>query len=120
MRAYRTFALENPALYRVMFGQTGGPGAAVGGQCPCGARRVRGPGDVVRRAAADGVLAAEDPETVAEVLWTAAHGVVSLEITGFLSRPPRGEATFEALLATLLGGGAGARTGPSRTRPRRR
>jgi hypothetical protein len=59
--------------------------------------------DLVRRSVEDGVLSAHDPRATAEVLWSAAHGVVSLEMTGFLSRPPRGQATFEALLVALLG-----------------
>lgn len=114
LRAYRAFALANPPLYRVMFGQAVAREPLSDASATAAHHAFEALADVVRRARDQGQLSVEDPDAASEVLWAAAHGVVSLEITGFLSRPRRGEATFEALLEGLLGPVAGQR---SRRRP---
>jgi len=102
LRAYRAFALANPPLYRVMFGQAVAREPLSEASAGAAHHAFEALADVVRRAGEGGQLSAEDPDATAEVLWAAAHGVVSLEIAGLLSRPPRGEVRFEALLSGLL------------------
>lgn len=84
--AYRAAALAEPQYYRVMFL------GAIPGYAPSG--EVLAAGDRVfdylvdaARACMDaGVYRPGDPVAVAEVLWAAAHGVLSLELAGVL--PP--------------------------------
>ena len=102
LRTYRAFALANPPLYRVMFGQAVAREPLSDASARAARHAFDALAEVVRRAGEVGALPAEEPDAAAEVLWAAAHGVVSLEITGFLARPARGEATFEALLDGLL------------------
>jgi hypothetical protein len=55
--------------------------------------------DLAVRAAMDaGVLKVADPQEVAEVVWAALHGLVSLELAGHLD-PRDGERRLEAMLA---------------------
>ena len=102
LRAYRAFAVANPALYRVMFGQAVATQPLSEQSAVVARDAFQTLADRVRRSVEEGALSGHDPRATAEVLWAAAHGVVSLETTGFLSRPPRGDATFEALLVTLI------------------
>jgi AcrR family transcriptional regulator len=101
--AYRTFALENRGLYTVMF-----------------MHRFRG----FRRSIAAAHLAAQTYETLvaniercqqsgllpnasasdaAQVVWSACHGYVSLELLGINFAADR-DATYQLLLATLRDG----------------
>ncbi|MGW2748353.1 TetR/AcrR family transcriptional regulator [Streptomyces sp. NPDC001450] len=82
-RAYRANALEEPNFYSVMFGE------AVPGFTPDEEARAAAAAslDIVRKAARGcvraGVLRADaDVDEVADVLWAAAHGVISLERGG--------------------------------------
>lgn len=82
--AYRAHALENPHVYAVMFGSASlggyrlhddelGVGLAAFGQLV----------DVTRRAMVAGALREDDPAAVAGQLWSALHGYVMLELSGF-------------------------------------
>lgn len=82
--AYRDNALANPHYYRVMFGQL------VAGFAPSPAASEQAAGtllvlcDQVQACMDAGVFVPGDPAVVAEALWAAAHGVVSLELSGHL------------------------------------
>jgi AcrR family transcriptional regulator len=80
--AYRESALADRNYYDVMFGR------AIPGFEPSQESLAVGDAslgmlaDAVREAMDAGVLIEGDPKAVAEVLWAAAHGVVSLELAG--------------------------------------
>ncbi|WP_186382438.1 TetR/AcrR family transcriptional regulator [Amycolatopsis rhizosphaerae] len=98
--AYREYALLNPELYRLMFGVTAVRGHRVGlGDPVTHAGDTRFRGDVaaaalaafdtfvafVETAAAAGRVSPEPPRALAGQLWSAMHGYVLLEISGFSS-----------------------------------
>jgi AcrR family transcriptional regulator len=102
--AYRDAALADPGYYRVMF-QGALPGFV---PRPEARARARSNFEIVIRTIAEGVAHGElgqlDPERAAEVLWAGVHGVVSLELAGYLEpgqAADRYHAVLEALLATL-------------------
>jgi AcrR family transcriptional regulator len=106
--AYRDSALADPHLYRVMFlGAI--PGFVPDADARAGADAAFAPLiDAARESIEAGLLRPGDPSAVAEVLWAAAHGVVSLELAGLL--PASGErfaaATHAAVAWFLPPGGA--------------
>jgi AcrR family transcriptional regulator len=85
--AYRESALESRSYYGVMFQQ------AIPGYRPSAASLAAAGAslevltDAVRACMDAGVLRAGDPRAVAEVLWAAVHGVVSLELAGHFPDP---------------------------------
>jgi hypothetical protein len=103
---YREFALANAHFYKIMFGGV--------------IKREQGPHDsdvveeharaafaalvrLVELAAAAGVVAAPDPVEVAQQIWSAVHGAVSLELDG-LVLTPYPEATYAAFIETVVRG----------------
>ncbi|TMR98122.1 TetR/AcrR family transcriptional regulator [Nonomuraea basaltis] len=83
LEAYRDYALAEPDYYRVMF-QSAMPGFCAGPEAVMAAKRtfellVRG----VRACLEQGLLRGGTAEEIADLLWMAIHGAVSLEITGF-------------------------------------
>jgi len=110
-RRYRRFALANPHFYAIMF-----EGAIARDELPDVVREhaaaafgalVRG----VELAVAAGRVIAPDPTEVAQQLWNAVHGAVSLELRGMILTPDP-EVTFEAFLLTLMRGLAGDSPAP--------
>lgn len=98
--AYRGFAVEEPHYYRVMFLQ------AVPGYTPTGATLAAGDAafEVLVEAARAGVEAGVfdgDPHAIAEVWLAAAHGAVSLELTGHL-RPEVAAARHAAVVDAAI------------------
>lgn len=99
--SYRRHALEHPHMYAVMFGTTSLGGYGLN-------REEREIGLVafgnlvagVRRAMDAGVLREGDPDAVAGQLWTALHGYVMLEQSGFHLVVDRPEAD---VLAPMMG-----------------
>lgn len=101
--SYRTFALENPHFYAIMFEdvfvhehdneEVSEHAAAAFGAL------VR----VVEFAAASGALAAPDPVEVAQQIWSALHGAVALELK-CLVLTPDAQHTYQALLTTVFRG----------------
>jgi AcrR family transcriptional regulator len=85
--AYRESALASRSYYGVMFQQ------AIPGFRPSAASLAAAGAslealtDAVRRCMDAGVLRAGDPRAVAEVLWAAVHGAVSLELAGHFPDP---------------------------------
>ncbi len=104
--AYRANALENPHLYSVMFGA-----ASLGGYTLAPEERAVGIytfvvlSEAVARAMELGTLRRDDPDLVAQQLWTAMHGYVMLELAGLhLTSKDPAEEVFRPLMATLLAG----------------
>jgi AcrR family transcriptional regulator len=82
--AYRRSAIADPHMYTVMFGRRI-PGFEPDPHSSEQAWRTFAPlVDAVRRAIDAGLLAEDDPVTVATACWATAHGVVWLEISGLL------------------------------------
>lgn len=106
--AYRAFALAHPQHYRLMFEQM--PRLVLGDAAQ---RAAEGAFDELVARVDDAVraghLAAAPPALVAQQLWAAAHGAVSLEIAG-LARADA-PAAFAGMVEALLDGLA-RRDGP--------
>lgn len=115
--AYRRFALDNPALYAFMFERP------LPGFDPSPQLRAEALGmtftlltDEVHRAQAAGLVDGDDPVRPAYLLWTAMHGITSIELTHaarsplqgwFLDSPDAGERVYvEGVRALLAGLGA--------------
>jgi AcrR family transcriptional regulator len=80
-RAYRRWALAHPALYSVMFGRRGLREPVAPDDLDVSMRPLL---DAVRRCIAEGVLRPVDPRQAAISIWASVHGLVSLEIAGYL------------------------------------
>ncbi|MGN9839313.1 TetR/AcrR family transcriptional regulator [Nonomuraea sp. H19] len=101
LAAYRDYALAEPDYYRVMF-QSAVPGFSPGREAVTAAKRtfdllVRG----VRACLELGLLRGGTAEEIADLLWMAVHGAVSLEITGFYQSPEAAQ-RYRALCASVL------------------
>ncbi len=120
--AYRQFALDNPQLYRLMFGLTT-PGTRRAKERDLttegsptsvseGISAFNHLVDAVTRAAESGRIQAEDPVAVAGQIWSAAHGYVLLEITGVFGHEGHGLVrTLQPLIINLLVGLGDTREG---------
>ena len=98
--AYVSFAVENPALYRLMFGAGLGAAGRFPGLKAAGAeafqRCLLASGTPRRSPQGNG----ETP-AIAIALWSMVHGLASLAIDGLPLRPPQGpvrDARIEAIL----------------------
>ncbi|WP_214414093.1 TetR/AcrR family transcriptional regulator [Sphaerisporangium fuscum] len=104
-RAYRHNALTNPHLYAVMFG-----GSSLAGFSLTAEDRQHGRYtlstvvECATRCIAAGRFRAGDPELVAHQLWTAIHGLVTLELGDYLIEPCDAGRVFEAQLTGLMVG----------------
>ena len=98
--AYVTFALENPALYRLMFSADLAPRARFPGLVAAGgeafARCIAASGDAAG-AAGD----CEAAPRAAVALWSIVHGLATLILDGLVAMPPRGPAR-DAEIAAIL------------------
>ena len=128
-RIYREFALANPPLYALMFERP------LLGLDPSPQLRSQALGMTfgllvaeVDAAAEQGLLATSDPARVAYLIWTAIHGMVSIELTHavrsplpgwFLDRPEVGDQLLVEGVTSLLDGlGVKRREEPSSHDPR--
>lgn len=104
-RAYRRFALDHPALYRVM---TGPPRTDHDRARAAEDRETRSfqiLEDCIRRCIRDGHYAADaDPREAADVHWSMVHGAVGLEVAGFYDDPEVADARFERALRAVAAG----------------
>lgn len=85
-RAYRTYALDNVELYRLVFAGFKTPPAPPEVVCP-GEERG-GFGTLLRiatRGIEEGLLRDLPPPVIAFAAWSAVHGFVSLEVTGHIT-----------------------------------
>jgi len=84
-RAYRSAALRSPHYYDVMFGRPVPEFEPNAEDVERSRATQRVLTDGIARCIEAGMLRADsDPEEVAAFLWAAAHGIVSLELTGHL------------------------------------
>jgi AcrR family transcriptional regulator len=101
-RAYRDSALAEPGYYGVMFQQ------AIPGFRPSPESLVVAGASLevltqaVRAAMEAGVLKTGDPRAVAEVLWAAVHGAVSLELAGHFPDPEVADDRFQTLTSAAI------------------
>ncbi len=96
---YRRFALENPTYYAVMFLRVV-PDFEPGERGRAAARAALGGlVSAVQRAIDAGRLAATNPWLVAVGLWSACHGLVSLEMKGINIAEGRPDVTDEIIAA---------------------
>jgi AcrR family transcriptional regulator len=84
--AYRASALDDPHFYEVMFGSARADFIPDAESTALAASTFEPVLDAVRRAIDAGRLRAAEPGDVAVSLWAIAHGMVSLELRGYL--PP--------------------------------
>ena len=110
---YRLFALANREQYMVMFGGSFGAGEPSPELLSCAGDAFRELVDHVSAAMAAGRLTPGDAQDVAQQIWSAVHGAVTLEMGGrtFTDDP---EATYRALLDLLIRGLSVAPAEPSR------
>jgi AcrR family transcriptional regulator len=106
-RNYRRFALAQPQHYGAMFGgrkrPADAPGVASGELREHASAAFAGLVDHVRYAMTLGALRTGDPVETAQVIWSAVHGAVSLELAGAVLTPDPA-ATYETLLRLLVDG----------------
>jgi AcrR family transcriptional regulator len=102
--AYRRNALANAHLYRVMFdlNPTALTDPSVALAHPEGDEGAFGALAAAVARCVDAGKLAGDPAKLALQIWATAHGVVSLELAGFLGRD--GEAVFDDAATALLAG----------------
>jgi AcrR family transcriptional regulator len=105
--AYRANAREHRYLYNVMFG-----GSSLSGFSLTDADRQHGRYTLdvlvraVKRCVAAGRFRTSDPELVAHQLWIALHGLVTLDLGGYLVEPNTADVCFEAqVCGMILGAG---------------
>jgi AcrR family transcriptional regulator len=101
--SYRRFALADPHFYALMFEDViprkhDNPEVGEHANAAFGAL-VR----AVELAGAAGVIDAPDPVEVAQQVWSAVHGAVSLELKGLVLTPDP-ERTYQSFLQTLFRG----------------
>lgn len=103
--AYRANALEHRHLYSVMFG-----GSSLGGFALTDEDRQHGRYTLdllvqaVTRCIAVGRFRSADPQLVAHQLWIALHGLVTLELGGYLVAPYDADRCFQAQVCGLFVG----------------
>ena len=111
--AYRDHAVENPQLFRLMFGVTAPAGnrrTAAGdytGDLPESEAAFAHLVGAVTRIIESGRAREEDPVPAAEQIWSAIHGYVLLEIAGYFGADDYGVEKVLLPLGTKLAIGAG-------------
>lgn len=101
-RAYVAFALDNPALYRLMFSLTAEDGAPDNAfRTDVGADALGFLTESIQAVQREGYLAGRDPERFAFLLWSTVHGAAILALGG---RTPAGARDKAALLETVVDG----------------
>lgn len=104
-RAYRDNALANPHLYAVMFGGSSLASFELSEEDrQYGRYTLTHVVRCARRCLAAGRFRASSAELVAHQMWSAAHGLVTLELGGYLIPPFDAETCFEAQLVGLMTG----------------
>lgn len=103
--AYRASAVDDPHFYEVMFGSVRADITPDPGSLTRAAATFEPLLGMVRRAIDAGALRAEDPAVIAVSMWAMVHGLVSLELRGFLppAAPEPGQVFATAMRANLDG-----------------
>ena len=103
--AYRTNALEHRDLYQVMFGgSTLGGFALTDEDRQYGRYTLESLVEAVTRCMEAGRFRAADPQLVAHQMWIALHGLVTLELGGYLALPYDADTCFNAQMLGLIVG----------------
>ena len=102
-RNYRRFALAHPQHYGAMFGGRRLPTEASTELVQHASAAFEGLVDHVRYAMALGAVRSGDQVETAQLIWSAVHGAVSLELGGNVLTPDPA-ASYEALLQLLVDG----------------
>jgi AcrR family transcriptional regulator len=107
--AYRANALEHRDLYQVMFGgSTLGGFALTDDDRQYGRYTLESLVEAVTRCMAAERFRTADPYLVAHQMWIALHGLVTLELGGYLMEPYDAETCFTAqVLGLIVGAGDG-------------
>ena len=104
-RVYRATAVANAHLYSVMFGGSSLAGFQLTEQDRQYGRFNLVPvAETTARCVADGRFAEADPMLLAHHMWLATHGLVTLEIGGFLIEPCDADRCFESQVVALMVG----------------
>ncbi|MEV5573150.1 TetR/AcrR family transcriptional regulator [Spirillospora sp. NPDC052269] len=102
-RAYRHNGLENPHLYAVMFGASSLASFSLSeSDRQHGRYTLAGVARCAGRCIDVGRFEDDDPMLVANQMWIAVHGVVALELGGYLVEPYDADQCFEAQLTGLM------------------
>jgi AcrR family transcriptional regulator len=115
-RAYRHASLANSHLYAVMFG-----GASLAGfsldeeDRQYGRYTMVGVVECAARCIAAGRFADGDPMLIANQMWIATHGLVTLELGDYLIDPFGADRVFEAQLVALMVGAGDTATAAARS-----
>jgi AcrR family transcriptional regulator len=103
--AYRANALDHPQLYLVMFGSAAlGKFALAEGDRQHGRYTLESLAEAVSRAIDQDRFRPGDPLLLAQNMWIALHGLVTLELGGYLISPYDAVVCFEAQLRSLMAG----------------
>jgi AcrR family transcriptional regulator len=111
--AYRSFALANPALYSLMFERMVGFDPPVELRASALGATFSLVESAMTEAAESGVIEVASPLTASYLVWTTAHGAVSLELIHagraplpgwFIDSQEAGESVFRQVLETTLRG----------------
>jgi AcrR family transcriptional regulator len=100
---YRLFALGHPQQYNIMFGHALPSGEPTPELLNCAGGAFAALVGHVSTAMAAGKLRAGDPSDVAQLIWSAVHGAVSLEMNGQILATDA-EANYQALLDLVMRG----------------
>lgn len=114
--AYRDNALAHRELYAVMYGHLAAGFSPPPESVDRTKRSFQVLVEAVRRCVAVGVLRG-DPAEVAEVLWAAAHGMVSLELAGYHPDPETARARYRSMLHAAVAGYLAPPAPPGPTAP---
>ena len=110
-RAYRSFAIDHPDLYLLIFSVPHSPSGKLPHEyAPDGDASFGSLVDMLRDAVEQGEIAEGEPTHLAAGLWSLVHGFVMLEITGRLPNDPPGltDELFESAL-DMIGNGLSPR-----------
>ncbi|GAA3748529.1 TetR/AcrR family transcriptional regulator [Salinactinospora qingdaonensis] len=104
-RAYRHNALANSHLYTVMFGGCSLAGFSLSEEDrQHGRYTLRNVVECAARCIGAGRFHSGDAELLAHQLWSALHGLITLELGGYLIEPYTADTCFEAQLVGLMVG----------------
>jgi AcrR family transcriptional regulator len=100
--AYRRVALANPSHYAIMFGGSVDftPSPASRDTALAAMHPLM---QAIERARAAGVLVVDDTEAFGTMLWSMAHGFVSLELAGMTLAKDQAESLYTAAIERMLG-----------------
>lgn len=108
-RVYRATSVANAHLYSVMFGGSSLAGFELTEEdLQYGRFNLVPVADCAARCVADGRFTEADPMLLSHHMWVATHGLVTLEIGGFLIEPYAADRCFESQLVTLMVGAGDA------------